>query len=469
MESRSQAPRPDELKVWVDGFQRVVCGINDKTTVQEVVIALAQATGQTGRYTLVERWRNSERLLPPSECPLGILNKWGQYAGDVQFVLRRSPDSKTVAGNPSSNNPPSLKQQTSTGSIPSNNHSKFIADSSSQNFQQKSNSQNFQQYQLISSSTLPNHYNQLRQNSTLSAQALKNHTLSKVQNHQQQHGNLMPQISAPVPSIGNSRHQAHVKKIEQDIEQHARLEYFKVIEGQQTSLDELEQQLKKFNLEISKLDTAIRSYRVLLKICPFFRSIFFSLFSTLFHEFKRIHSSSSVTPSNNISNFHQRSGSAPLSMDNKISLNSTLQLKQQEIANLEHQIRENEKFLSAHDILLKKPGSVQDMLNSLNSDISKNNSSVDQVLFETQKVLHTLGDTGRVSANTEDFLKTFEEELGRIEKNFKNSMNEITKMFKKFGKNTLEYSNSKFSAHVFKYFLCNLKKYHLVRVSSWMN
>ena len=61
-----------ELKVSVDGHQRVVCGINEKTNVQEVVIALAQATGRVGRYTLVEKWRNSERLLPPSECPLAI-------------------------------------------------------------------------------------------------------------------------------------------------------------------------------------------------------------------------------------------------------------------------------------------------------------------------------------------------------------------------------------------------------------
>eukprot|EP00061_Rhincodon_typus_P010330 g34542.t1 len=34
-----------ELKVWVDGVQRVVCGVNEKTTCQEVVIALAQAMG----------------------------------------------------------------------------------------------------------------------------------------------------------------------------------------------------------------------------------------------------------------------------------------------------------------------------------------------------------------------------------------------------------------------------------------
>lgn len=35
-----------ELKVWVDGVQRVVCGVSEQTTCQEVVIALAQAIGE---------------------------------------------------------------------------------------------------------------------------------------------------------------------------------------------------------------------------------------------------------------------------------------------------------------------------------------------------------------------------------------------------------------------------------------
>jgi Ras association domain-containing protein 7/8 len=34
-----------ELKVWVDGIQRVVCGVSEQTTCQEVVIALAPARG----------------------------------------------------------------------------------------------------------------------------------------------------------------------------------------------------------------------------------------------------------------------------------------------------------------------------------------------------------------------------------------------------------------------------------------
>jgi len=36
-----------ELKVWVDGVQRIVCGVTEVTTCQEVVIALAQAIGET--------------------------------------------------------------------------------------------------------------------------------------------------------------------------------------------------------------------------------------------------------------------------------------------------------------------------------------------------------------------------------------------------------------------------------------
>lgn len=35
-----------EIKVSVDGVQRIVCGVTEMTTCQEVVIALAQALGK---------------------------------------------------------------------------------------------------------------------------------------------------------------------------------------------------------------------------------------------------------------------------------------------------------------------------------------------------------------------------------------------------------------------------------------
>ncbi|KAM9572228.1 ras association domain-containing protein 8-like isoform 1-T2 [Salvelinus alpinus] len=84
-----------ELKVWVDGVQRVVCGVTEATTCQEVVIALAQAIGRTGRYTLVEQWRDTERHLAPHESPVASINTWGQYAGDVQLILHRTGPSLT--------------------------------------------------------------------------------------------------------------------------------------------------------------------------------------------------------------------------------------------------------------------------------------------------------------------------------------------------------------------------------------
>ncbi|XP_077450067.1 ras association domain-containing protein 8b isoform X2 [Stigmatopora argus] len=79
-----------ELKVWVDGVQRIVCGVTEYTTCQEVVVALAQAIGRTGRYTLIEKWRETERHLAPQENPVVSLNKWGQYASDVQLILQRT-------------------------------------------------------------------------------------------------------------------------------------------------------------------------------------------------------------------------------------------------------------------------------------------------------------------------------------------------------------------------------------------
>lgn len=90
--------------MWVDGVQRVVCGVTEATTCQEVVIALAQAIGRTGRYTLVEKWRDTERHLAPGESPVVSLNTWGQYAGDVQLILHRTGPSLTER--PPSEGPP---------------------------------------------------------------------------------------------------------------------------------------------------------------------------------------------------------------------------------------------------------------------------------------------------------------------------------------------------------------------------
>ncbi|KAL8170145.1 UNVERIFIED_CONTAM: Ras association domain-containing protein 7 [Gekko kuhli] len=71
-----------ELKVWVDGIQRVVCGVSNETTCQEIVIALARAIGQTGRYVLIQRLRDKERQLLPHECPV-------ESSGQVRTVCQR--------------------------------------------------------------------------------------------------------------------------------------------------------------------------------------------------------------------------------------------------------------------------------------------------------------------------------------------------------------------------------------------
>lgn len=105
-----------ELKVWVDGIQRVVCGVSEQTTCQEVVIALAQAIGQTGRFVLVQRLREKERQLLPQECPVGAQATCGQFASDVQFVLRRTGPS--LAGRPSSDSCPPPERCPIRASLP---------------------------------------------------------------------------------------------------------------------------------------------------------------------------------------------------------------------------------------------------------------------------------------------------------------------------------------------------------------
>jgi len=51
-----------ELKVWVDGVQRIVCGVTEFTTCQEVVIALAQAIGKFKKI-LTTTWGKKYSIL----------------------------------------------------------------------------------------------------------------------------------------------------------------------------------------------------------------------------------------------------------------------------------------------------------------------------------------------------------------------------------------------------------------------
>ncbi|XP_042344530.1 ras association domain-containing protein 8-like isoform X2 [Plectropomus leopardus] len=83
-----------ELKVWVEGVVRVVCGLSLSTSCQDVVIALAQAIGQTGRYILILKLRGTEKKLVADDCPLQHLAQLGQLAAEVQFILRRTGPSR---------------------------------------------------------------------------------------------------------------------------------------------------------------------------------------------------------------------------------------------------------------------------------------------------------------------------------------------------------------------------------------
>ncbi|CAH1159329.1 unnamed protein product [Phaedon cochleariae] len=106
-----------ELKVWVEGIQRIVCGVNETTTCQDVVFALAHATGKSGRFTLIERWRNNERQLSPNENPMKIIMKWGEYSSDVQFILQHS-DSNKVQQKPKISNSSTTTHCSNTSDSP---------------------------------------------------------------------------------------------------------------------------------------------------------------------------------------------------------------------------------------------------------------------------------------------------------------------------------------------------------------
>lgn len=54
------------------------------------ISCFSSSTGQTGRYVLIQRLRDSERQLSATEKPLESLAKLGQHGSEVQFFLRRT-------------------------------------------------------------------------------------------------------------------------------------------------------------------------------------------------------------------------------------------------------------------------------------------------------------------------------------------------------------------------------------------
>lgn len=107
--------------MFVDGVPRVVCGVTEETTCQDVVIALAQALGmctrgslkdppsdsdlvadphhrslspgQPGRYTLRETFKDFERCLSPGERLLETLERYCEQAKEVQLTLHHNSPS----------------------------------------------------------------------------------------------------------------------------------------------------------------------------------------------------------------------------------------------------------------------------------------------------------------------------------------------------------------------------------------
>uniref|UniRef100_A0A8C6WSE9 Ras-associating domain-containing protein n=1 Tax=Neogobius melanostomus TaxID=47308 RepID=A0A8C6WSE9_9GOBI len=98
-----------DLGVWVEGSRRVVCGLSLHTSVQDVVIALAQDLGQTGRYVLTLQLHGSERQLLKDERPLQELSMLGHNSRDAQFILRRTRPSTSALHSQKPSSPRALR------------------------------------------------------------------------------------------------------------------------------------------------------------------------------------------------------------------------------------------------------------------------------------------------------------------------------------------------------------------------
>ncbi|KAL5111593.1 Ras association domain-containing protein 8 [Taenia crassiceps] len=79
-----------ELRVFVNGKPRDVCGVDENTTAEDVVNVLCESLHLVGYYCLVAYWRKNEIVFSPSESPLNVITRVGEHPKQFQFVLRRT-------------------------------------------------------------------------------------------------------------------------------------------------------------------------------------------------------------------------------------------------------------------------------------------------------------------------------------------------------------------------------------------
>lgn len=96
--TKDMDPEEKEIVVWVCQEEKIVCGLTKRTTSIDVIQALLEeheATfgekrfllGKASDYCIVEKWRGSERALPPLTRILKLWKAWGDEQPNMQFVL----------------------------------------------------------------------------------------------------------------------------------------------------------------------------------------------------------------------------------------------------------------------------------------------------------------------------------------------------------------------------------------------
>ncbi|XP_003783536.1 ras association domain-containing protein 9 [Otolemur garnettii] len=87
-----------EIVVWVCQEEKIVCGLTKRTTSADVIQALLEEhettfgekrflLGKPSDYCIIEKWRGSERVLPPLTKILKLWKAWGEEQPNMQFVL----------------------------------------------------------------------------------------------------------------------------------------------------------------------------------------------------------------------------------------------------------------------------------------------------------------------------------------------------------------------------------------------
>ncbi|CAF1277177.1 unnamed protein product [Rotaria sp. Silwood1] len=272
-----------DLRVYVDGVARIICDLTRKTTVHDIIIALAQYKGKAGRYSLIQCSPDGiQRTLSPNELTCELI-----HHPDWIYILQQNPSninlsyvqkrSKSLDGRKTPIEQQKQQQQTTVDIVsPLNSSSGYFRTIANNNSYvssttlSSSNKKRSNLHQIFPSTNKNNSNNTIHSNESLSSPIIhKRLSRTPIQNSLDNHHTINhTRAKSAVPSSMHDNsafhivHQSNNNHINTQQQQQQYIALLQVLKSQEVQIEQQKNELNEKQKEIEYYDVILHQGQI---------------------------------------------------------------------------------------------------------------------------------------------------------------------------------------------------------------